>query len=46
MLFDPNLGFIPGLRRDVEIWHVFEVKDSFFAQTVLALNNYCPKDLA
>lgn len=46
MLFDSDLSMLPSLGRDVKIRDVFEVEDRLFAQTVLALDNHSPKDLA
>ncbi len=47
MFFDPDLAVAaPCFRGDVEIWHVFEVEDGFFAETMLAFDDDGPEDLA
>jgi hypothetical protein len=41
------MGSLPScLGRDVEVWHVLEIEDTFFAETVLAFDDHGPENLA
>jgi hypothetical protein len=46
MFPDPDLAFLTCRGGDVEIRHVFEVEDGFFAQAVLSFDDDGPEDFA
>jgi hypothetical protein len=46
MFPDPDLAFIAWCGGDVEVRHVFEVEDGFFAKTMFSFDDYCPEDSA
>jgi hypothetical protein len=46
MVLDPDLAFLAWCGGDVEVRHVFEVEDGFFAKTVFSFDDYCPEYFA
>lgn len=46
MVLDPNLAFLAWCGGDVEVRHVFEIEDGFFAKTVFSFDDYRPEYFA